>query len=129
MTDQLLQRGDVVACAGRYFIVWRVQDVTFDVFPIRLGSDASAGNFLVPLGDELSAWNISDQRGAVCADERETISSVPPLSVIRVGRCSGGLICRVVGAAARAFATQFFAETGRSECNNNSPRKSLLSAA
>lgn len=106
MAEQQLQRGDVVAYAGRYFVAWHVDGSNVDAFPIRLASDFYVVNFTVDVREELSSWGITGERGVVCAGERELLIGVPQLRIIRVGRCSGGLICRIVGQAARAFVAQ-----------------------
>jgi hypothetical protein len=39
------------------------------------------------------------------------------------------LICRIVAAATRAYAAEFIADRGRSQCNNNSAESGLRLAA
>lgn len=129
MTEQQLQRGDVVACAGRYFVVWTVTAIEVDAFPICFGPTATFGPFRVSIGEELVGWGITDEHAAVVAGEREVLVRTAPLHAIRVGRCSGGLICRIVGVAARAHAARFMADRGRGECNNNSDTTGTLAAA
>jgi hypothetical protein len=129
MTDQLLQRGDVVACAGRYFVVWKVATAEVEAFPIGFGPVSTFGRFRVSVGEELSGWGVTDEQAAVVAGERELLVRSSRLQAIRVGRCSGGLICRIVGAAARAYAAQFIAPHGRGECNNNSDEPAALAVA
>lgn len=129
MTEQQLQRGDVVAHAGRYFVVWKGAAAEIEAFPICFGPAATFGPFRVSISEELVGWGITDEHAAVVAGERELLACSAPLRAIRVGRCSGGLICRIVGAAARAYATQFIAARGRRECNNNSDAPVTLAAA
>ncbi|GAB0118740.1 hypothetical protein [Acidisoma sp. 7E03] len=129
MTEQQLQRGDVVACAGRYFVVWKVTAAEVEAFPICFDPAATFGPFRVSIGEELVGWGITDEHAAVVAGQREVLTCTAPLRAIRVGRCSGGLICRIIGAAARADAARFVADRGRRECNNNSDTTATLAAA
>lgn len=127
MTDQL-QRGDVVACAGRYFVVWKEASYEVEAFPIVLGGEAGLSAHAVPIGDELLIWGISEPVAAVLAGEIETLRNVPTLRVIRIGRCSGGLICRIIGAASRAYAAQFFVDFGRDGLDNKPTQTGVLHA-
>ena len=129
MTDQQLRRGDVVAYAGRYFVVWSQQPSAVEAFPISLGRTRRGEPGTVEIGNELASWNVSRPLARVLAGERETLLPAPTLRILRVGRCSGGLICRIVGAAARAYAAQFIDLHGRRECNNNSDTTPALTTA
>ena len=121
MPGKLLKRGDVVACGGRYFVVWNPIPEAIEAFPVLLGSQASAADHVVVAGDELASWNISELTAAVCVEVSCFLPPLPTLRIIRVGRCSGGLICRVVIAAIRCFAEQKAAAKRGAELDNNGP--------
>jgi hypothetical protein len=129
MAEQLLQRGDVVACAGRYFVVWTSSRGSIEAFPILLGVEATLACHVVVAGTELAAWRVTELFAAVSVTETETLDALPALRIIRVGRCSGGLICRVVGAAARAYARRNPGPVRRGELDNNQADTALLAAA
>lgn len=103
--------------------------VEVEAFPICFGPAATFGSFQVSIGEELTGWGITDEHAAVVAGEREVLVRTAPLRAIRVGRCSGGLICRIVRVAARAYAARFVADRGRRECNNNSDTTVTLAGA
>jgi hypothetical protein len=95
MADQLLQRGDVVAYAGRYFVVWKAAPYDLEPFPLPSASRSRSA----------PSWSRSAKS------------------------CSGGLICRVVGATARAYAAQFIAPDRSGEYKNNSEVIAALTTA
>ncbi len=115
MPEQLLQRGDVVACGGRYFVVWTPGAEHIVAFPILRSVVATGAHHVTVSAAELASWHLKSPAGIDVAVQ-EDLPTDPALLILRIGRCSGGLVCRMVAAAARAYARKKTSESPRSAC-------------